>query len=53
MQIRGIPVNIKLNNTVLMIASLIVSVLAGFIFGVAGGGRGLNCCSCWRCPLFY
>ena len=42
MQIRGIPVNIKLNNTVLMIASLIVSVLAGLILGVAGGGRGLN-----------
>ena len=42
MQIRGIPVNIKLNNTVLMIASLIVSVLAGLILGVVGGGRGLN-----------
>ena len=42
MQIRGIPVNIKLNNTVLMIASLIVSVLAGLILGIAGGGRGLN-----------
>ena len=41
MQIRGIPVNIKLNNTVLMIASLIISILAGLILGLAGTGRGV------------
>ena len=42
MLIRGIPVNMKLNNTVLMIASLIVSVLAGLIFRFAEAGRGIN-----------
>ena len=41
MQIRGIPVNIKLTNPVLMIASLIVSILAGLILGFAGTGRGV------------
>ena len=41
MQIHGIPVNLKLNSTVLMIASFIVSVLAGLLFGVAGAGRGV------------
>ena len=42
MLIRGIPVNMKLNNTVLMIASLIISVLTGLILGFAGAGRGVN-----------
>ena len=42
MLIHGIPVNIKWNNTVLMIASFIVSVLAGLILGFAGAGRGVN-----------
>ena len=42
MLIRGIPVNMKLNNTVLMIASLIISVLAGLIFRFAEAGRGVN-----------
>ena len=42
MQIRGIPVNIKLNNTVLMIASFIISVLVGLILSAAGAGRGVN-----------
>ena len=42
MLIRGIPVNMKLNNTVLMIASLVVSILAGFIFRFAETGRGIN-----------
>jgi Na+/H+-dicarboxylate symporter len=42
MQIHGIPVNIKLNNTVLMIASFIVSVLAGLILGFAGVSRGVS-----------
>ena len=42
MLIRGIPVNMKLNNTVLMIASLIISVLAGLIFRFAEAGRGIN-----------
>ncbi len=41
MQIRGIPVNLKLNNTVLMIASLIVSILVGIILGFVGTGRGV------------
>ena len=41
MQIHGIPVNLKLNSTVLMIASFIVSILAGLIFGFAGVGRGV------------
>ena len=41
MQIHGIPVNLKLNSTVLMIASFIVSVLAGLLFGFAGAGRGV------------
>ena len=41
MQIHGIPVNLKLNSTVLMFASFIVSVLAGLLFGVAGAGRGV------------
>lgn len=42
MLIRGIPVNLKLNNTVLMIASLIISVLAGFLFRFAGAGPRVN-----------
>ena len=42
MQIRGIPVNLKLNNTVLLIASFIVSVLAGFLFRFAGAGPRVN-----------
>lgn len=42
MLFRGIPVNIKLNNTVLMIASLIISVMAGFLFRFAGAGPRLN-----------
>ena len=41
MQIHGIPVNLKLNSTVLMIASFIVSVLAGLLFGFASAGRGV------------
>ena len=41
MQIHGIPVNLKLNSTVLMFASFIVSVLAGLLFGFAGAGRGV------------
>ena len=41
MQIHGIPVNLKLNSTVLMIASFIVSVLAGLLFGFAGAVRGV------------
>ncbi len=41
MQIHGIPVNLKLNSTVLMIASFIVSILAGLLFGFAGAGRGV------------
>ena len=41
MQIHGIPVNLKLNSTVLMIASFIVSVLVGLILGFAGAGRGV------------
>ena len=41
MQIHGIPVKLKLNSTVLMIASFIVSVLVGLIFGFAGAGRGV------------
>lgn len=42
MQIHGIPVQIKLNTTVLMIASLIISVLAGFLFRFAGVGPRIN-----------
>ena len=42
MQVRGIPVNLKLNNTVLLIASFIVSVLAGLIFRFVNAGRGVN-----------
>ena len=42
MLIRGIPVNLKLNTTVLMIASLIISVLAGFLFRFAGVGPRVN-----------
>ena len=44
MQVFGIPVNMKmkLNNTVLMIASLIISVLAGFLFRFAGVGPRVN-----------
>ena len=42
MQIRGIPINIKLNSTVLLIASFIISVLAGLIFRFANAGRGMN-----------
>ena len=42
MLIRGIPVNLKLNTTVLMIASLIISVLAGFLFRFAGAGPRIN-----------
>ena len=42
MQIRGIPINIKFNSTVLLIASFIVSVLAGLIFRFANAGRGMN-----------
>lgn len=41
MRIHGIPVNLKLNSTVLMIASFIVSILAGLLFGFAGVGRGV------------
>ena len=41
MQIHGIPVNLKLNSTVLMIASFVISVLAGLILGFAGVGRGV------------
>ena len=41
MQIHGIPVNLKLNSTVLMIASFVISVLAGLLFGFAGVGRGV------------
>ena len=41
MQIHGIPVNLKLNSTVLMIASFIISVLAGLILNLAGTGRGV------------
>ena len=41
MQIHGIPVSLKLNSTVLMIASFIVSVLVGLILGFAGAGRGV------------
>ena len=51
MQIHGIPVNLKLNSTVLMIASFVISVVAGLIFGFAGVGRGVyvrSCCSCWH-----
>jgi len=44
MQVFGIPVNmkLKLNNTVLMIGSLIISVLAGFLFRFAGVGFKVN-----------
>ena len=44
MLIRGIPVNMKmkLNNTVLMIASLIISVLAGVLFRFAGVAPRVN-----------
>lgn len=44
MQVFGIPVNMKmkLNNTVLMIASFIISVLAGFLFRFAGVGPRIN-----------
>ena len=41
MQIHGIPVNLKLNSTVLIIASFVISVVAGLIFGFAGVGRGV------------
>ena len=41
MQIHGIPVNLKLNSTVLMIASFVISVVAGLIFGFAGVRRGV------------
>ena len=41
MQIHGIPVNLKLNSTVLMIASFIISVLASLILNLAGAGRGV------------
>lgn len=41
MQIHGIPIKLKLNSTVLMIASFIISVLAGLILGFAGAGRGV------------
>ena len=41
MQIHGIPVSLKLNSTVLMIASFIISVLAGLILNLAGAGRGV------------
>ena len=41
MQIHGIPVNLKLNSTVLIIASFVISVGAGLIFGFAGVGRGV------------
>ena len=41
MQIHGIPVNLKLNSTVLMIASFVISVVASLIFGFAGVGRGV------------
>ena len=41
MQIHGIPVSLKLNSTVLMIASFVISVVAGLIFGFAGVGRGV------------
>ena len=41
MQIHGIPVNLKLNSTVLMIASFVISAVAGLIFGFAGVGRGV------------
>ena len=41
MQIHGIPVNLKLNSTVLMIASFVISVLAGLILNLAGAGRGV------------
>ena len=41
MQIHGIPVNLKLNSTVLMIASFVISVVSGLIFGFAGVGRGV------------
>ena len=42
MLIHGIPVNIKWNNTVLMIASFIISVLAGLILNFAGVRRGAS-----------
>ena len=41
MQIHGIPVNLKLNSTVLMIASFVIGVVASLIFGFAGVGRGV------------
>jgi len=41
MQIHGIPIKLKLNSTVLMIASFIISVLAGLILGFAGAGQGV------------
>ena len=41
MQIHGIPVSLKLNSTVLMIASFVISVVAGLLFGFAGAGRGV------------
>lgn len=41
MQIHGIPVSLKLNSTVLIIASFVISVVAGLIFGFAGVGRGV------------
>ncbi len=42
MLIHGIPVNIKWNNTVLMIASFIISVLVGLILNFAGASRGVS-----------
>ena len=42
MLLRGIPVNIKLNNTALMIASFVISIVAGLILGFMGAGRGVN-----------
>ena len=42
MQIYGMPVNVKFNNTVLMIVSFIVSVLVGLILNFAEAGRGVN-----------
>ena len=41
MQIHGIPVRLKLNSTVLMIASFVLSVLAGLILNLVGAGRGV------------
>ena len=42
MQIRGIPVSMKLNSTVLLIASFFISALAGLIFRFMNAGRGVN-----------